>query len=1067
MNRVISWFVHNPVASNLLMLLLVVGGLSALPTIHLEEFPTVETDVISVSVQYRGAAPEESEQSVCVRIEEAVDGAPGIDRITSVATEGSCRVLVELLSEADDAAVLDEVKNRVDGISTFPVETEKPIVSLLVITNGVLQIALYGDLDERTLRELGQQVRDEIADLPGISQVELNFIRDYEISIEVSEETLRRHDLRFEQIAHAIRAWSLDLPGGSVKATGGEVLIRTKGQAYRGEEFADVVVLTRTDGTTLTLGEIATIRDAFEDVDLAARFDGKPAVLVDVSRYGEEDIIAIADSVFRYLDELRARLPSSVSIQTFNIESDALRERLSVVTGNAIGGLLLVLVVLGLFLRFRVALWVAAGVPISLFGALMVFPFYALSISSLSVLAFLLVIGILVDDAIVIGESVYTHEQAGESQFDAAVSGTLAVYVPVTFGVATTVAAFLPLVLVPGRMGRMFLVIGLTAILCLVFSLIESQLVLPGHLAHRRSDDNTGVPPLHGIRAWQRRLSNGLQSFGANQFGDFLKRALEWRYVTLATAVGVLLLSYALFVSGALRYQFFPPVEGDRAYASLTMPPGTPVAVTNAAITQIEQAAETLQAEVEAEAGEPVFLHRLTTLGGFQPRDGPPHGGNRPGSSNQAEVSLELSPADDRAFSTQQIVDMWRERTGPVADAVALEFVVDAFSMGKAIQIDLRGTELDKLRDAAVLVRTQLGRYAGVKDVSDSFRDGKQEVKLVLRPEARPLGISLRDLGSQVRHAFHGDEVQRIQRGRDDLRVMLRYPERERRSLGSLEDMRIRLADGTEAPFASVAEARPGHGLSTIRRIDRRRVVEVSADVDRGVTTPENIIADLERALPQLLADHPGVRFEFSGEQREHGDAVVGLIRGFGLALMLIYGLLAIPLRSWTQPLIIMSVIPFGATGAIWGHLLTGWDLVFFSLLGIVALSGVVVNGSLVLVHYVNARRAEGMPLLEAVPRAGVVRFRPIVLTAATTFVGLVPLMVIQSVQTRVMVPMAISLGFGVLFASVVTLLLVPCLYLVLEDLLTLLAKRNGLRAWLLTLLPGRRASALASDREV
>ncbi len=1039
MNRMASWFAHNPVAANLMMLLFVFGGLAALPSIHLEEFPEIEMDMVQVQVEYLGAAPEESEQGVCLRIEEAVEGTPDVKEIRSRAVEGACIVFVEMKSEADRQVVYDDVKNRVDAISTFPVETEKPVVRLLQTRSGVMHLAISGDLDERSLRELGQQIRDDIAGMEGVSQVALEMARNYEISIEVSEETLRRHSITFSQVAEAVRRWSLDLPGGTVKAAGGEILLRTKGQAYWGDEFEDVVVLTRTDGTALTLGEIANIRDGFEDIDLLARFNGRPAVIVKVQRFGDEDILAIAEQVMVYLAELRTRLPDSVSVEPYKIEADDLRERLSLVGGNAIGGLFMVLTVLALFLRFRVAIWVAAGVPIALLGALIWFPFLDLSLSTMSLVACLLVIGILVDDAIVVGESVYRHEQQGEDPLEAAVNGTRAVYVPVLFGVATTIAAFTPLAMLPGRMGAFLGVLGTTAIVCLVFSLIEALLILPAHLAHRSRSGERGEFK-RGFKAWQRRLSSGLQELGRNGYGRLLGTAVEWRYATLAIAFGLILLTVAVVQAGYLRYQFFPPIVGDTARAHLIMPPGTPRAVTEQAVNQLEAGAE----EVRAQLGDEIFVHQLTTLGALQAEGrGPPDPRAMGGASNMASLSLVLVSGDDRDVTTEEVVALWREKTGPVADAVSLEFVSQAFGMGKAIEVELRGPNLLALQNAARAVRHHLATYPHVSDISDSFRDGKQEVKLVLRPDAQPLGLTLRDLAGQVRQAFYGEEIQRVQRGRDDVRVMLRYPEEERRSLSSLEDMRIRSADGTEVPFASVAEASLGRGHSTIQRSNRMRIVSVTGNVDRARITPEAIQAGLRGSLPGVLAAYPGVEFEFSGEQEESKESASGLVNGFAVALLVIYGLLAIPLKSYAQPMIIMSVIPFGTVGALWGHLIMGWDLVFFSTLGIVALSGVVVNASLVYVHFVNERRADGVSMRDAVLEAGVVRFRPIVLTSATTFLGLVPMMAVRSVQTAAFVPMAISLAFGVLFSAVMTLFLVPSLYVVLEDLLEL-SRRRG-----------------------
>ncbi|MCP5066976.1 MAG: efflux RND transporter permease subunit [bacterium] len=1045
MNHAIAWMARNPVAANLLMLLLVTGGAMTLLSIRQEEFPAINTDMIRVTVEYPGAAPTETEEGVCIRIEEEIEGLQDMDRMSSLAVEGACVVTVELFPGSDTDVNLDEVESRINAIDTLPEETEKPVVSKLIVRSQVVSIAITGDLEEYSLAKLGHTVRDEIAALEGVSQVDLDFVRPYEISIEVSEATLRRHELSFDQVATAVRRWSLDMPGGSVKSAGGEILLRTKGQAYTGRDFEDIVVLTRNDGTTLTLGEIADIRDGFQEGDLKARLDGRPAVIVSVLRMGEEDILEIAETVYAYLDEKRDGLPAGVQLVPFNDESNSLMIRLDSLLGNARSGLVLVVLTLGLFLRFRLALWVSAGVPIAFLGSFLFFPAFDLTISTLSIMAFILVLGIVVDDAIVIGESVYAHEQTGIPQLEAAVRGTQDVYIPVLFGVMTTVAAFLPLVLLEGRMGEFFGYIGSTAILCLFFSLLESQWILPAHLGHRRTESKKGEPNIL-VGTWltfQSTLSSGLERFAQHTYGQFLRITLEWRYLTLATAVGVLILTLSLLASGRLRYQFFPAVEGDIVYATLTMPSGIPLEVTEAGVRQMEAAAERLRARIDANRDGPSVIRQvLTTIGQQQARDGPPDMRIAVGGSHLAEMSLELIPDAERDIGAFEIRDLWREEIGAIPDAVELALNANQFSAGEALEIQLRGGSVEELIAAAGSLKRELATYAGVFDVADSYRAGKQEVKLSVKPGSRPLGIAIDDLGRQVRQAFYGEEVQRVQRGRDDVRVMLRYPEDERKSLAALETMRIRTRDGIEVPFAAVAEVELGRGFASIRRSDRMRVVNVTGEIDRTVTTPEAVLGRVQEQLPRLLEPFPGMSYRLEGEQREQAKAAGGLLKGVVLALLLIYGLLAIPLSSYSQPLIIMSVIPFGTVGALLGHYIMGWDVVFFSVLGIVALSGVVVNASLVLVHFVNRARAQGLGIREAVLKAGTERFRPIFLTSATTFLGLVPLMFEASVQARPLVPMAISLAYGVLFAAAVTLVLVPSLYLVLEDLRSLRTAR-------------------------
>tara|TARA_R110000823_G_scaffold130015_17_gene258081 strand:- start:15435 stop:18599 length:3165 start_codon:yes stop_codon:yes gene_type:complete len=1047
MHKLIAWFVHNPVASNLLMMILVAGGLLALPTIHQEEFPTLEVDAVQVRVPYLGAAPTEVESGVCVRIEEAVEGTEGIDRITSEASEGYCSVNIELVAGIDKTKVANDIKSKVDAIDSFPAETEQPVTTEVSIVATVLQIAVSGKTDERTLKLVGQRMRDDIAAMPGVSRVQLQFARPYEISIEVSEQTLRRHDLSLAEVGRAIERSSLDIPGGSLKTEGGEILLRTRGQAYRGQEFEDIVVLTRNDGTHVTLGEIARVVDGFEDTDLRARFDGNPTVSLKVSRVGKEDIMAIAERVKTYLEQARREVPEGIAINIWQDESQDLVDRLDALTRNAVSGLALVLLVLTLFLRFRLAFWVAAGIPVALLGTVAMFPLAGISISTLSVMAFILVLGILVDDAIVVGERVYAHEKRGLPRLEAAIAGTQEVSLPVFFGVLTTMATFIPVVNIPGPMGGFYEPLGYTVMIALAFSIIESQFILPSHLAHRRPEKEPGESGL--MNRWlglQERISGSLEVAATRYYQPAVERALEWRYLTIALGVVVLALTLSLFASGRMQFQFFPAVEGTHLYAALTMPEGTSVEETARAVQRLEDAATLLQAELDEglAAGEASKIsHVFSSIGSLIPKGS--ISGEGAAQSNIAEVGIELNlPRNYSGVSTQTFANRWRELTGNIPDALELTFTSESFGVGKAISFELYGKNFEELRSVAAELRIALKGYAGVMDVTDSFRAGKHEVQLALLPGARSLGITLEDLGQQVRHAFYGYEAQRVQRGKDDVRVMVRYPEAQRHSLGDLEDMRIRTADGTQVPFSSVATATLARGYTTIRRIDGNRVVTVTADVDRALTTPESVISTLRKdVLPAILAQHPGVSYSLSGEAEERTESMDSLVSTAALALLVIYALLSIPLQSYLQPLVIMSVIPFGAVGAIIGHYLLGMDLVFFSLLGIVALAGVVVNSSLVLVDFINVQRRQGVSLDWAVSHAGTVRFRPIVLTSVTTFVGLAPIMLDTTISTHLFRPMAISLAFGVLFGTVITLFLVPALYRVLEDLKRLRGTRR------------------------
>ncbi len=1051
-HKVISWFVDNPVAANLMMLIFLAGGAISLGTMHKEEFPSIEPGIVQINVPYLGAAPEEVEEAVCIRIEEAIEGTDGMDRMYSTAREGMCSVTVELLQDASITTALNDIKGKVDAISTFPAETEKPIVSSMQFRGQTVSIAIYGRTDEATLKLLAEEIRDDIATLEGISQVAVNYARPWEISIEVSEQTLRQYNITMTQVANAIRRSSLDLPGGSIKTQGGEILLRSKGQAYRGYEYEDIVILTQPDGTNVTLGEMALVRDAFEEGFLRAKFDGERAVTVTVYRVGEEDTIETAQKVRDYIEKKTPYLPAGVKFNVWIDESIELERRIGALTKNAYAGLALVLLVLTLFLRFKVAIWVAAGIPIAVMGAIWAFPAAGLNISSLTVLAFILVLGIVVDDAIVVGERIFSHESTDRNHREAAISGTAEVIVPVVFGVLTTIAAFLPILLIDGRMGEFFSIIGWVVLVCLVFSVLECMFILPAHLAHRKTD---GYPFQHSkpVQSWikfQGKISYSLEWFSHEVYKPFLIKTLEWRWVTWAVATAVLVTSIALIASGRVVFQFFPPVEGNRIYATLTMPEGINVEMTEDAARRIERAAHETAAEINEalgyEDGETAIKHVFASIGVNAARSsGPPM--MTSGGSHLAEVVVDLVDIKERpGWNTNRIADLWRQKSGSITDAVELQFTTTNYSAGDALALQLKGRDIEELRRAAAFLREEFARYPGVMDLTDSFRAGKQEVKLNILPEAKPLGLTLNDLARQVRQAFYGEEAQRIQRGTDDVRVMVRYPETERRSLGNLENMRIRTPENIEVPFSSVANVSYGTGYSSIRREDQQRIIDVIGDVNRTVVTPEEVFAAVQTAVCEegtsfasrearcFNSNFPGVSFKISGEQEERNKALGSMVATVPLALMIIFALLAIPLKSYMQPLVIMSVIPFGAVGAIVGHYIMGWDLIFFSLLGIIALSGVVVNASLVLVDYINRQRRAGVELFTAVSNAGVVRFRPIILTSVTTFVGLIPLMTNNDPATFMFIPMAISLAFGVLFATAITLFLVPSLYLMLED---------------------------------
>ena len=1043
----IRWFAHNGVAANVLMLVIAVGGLVSLLGIKRELFPEFDLDTVRVEVPYRGASPEEVEESICVRIEEKIQDLEGIKKITSTAREGVGVVTVEVDYGYDARDVLDDVKVRVDAIDTFPEDAEKPVIEELLVSREVLSIAISGDADERTLRRLADRIRDEIVLLPGITQTRVAGVRQFEIAIEVSEEALRRYGLTFSEVADAVRNSSLDLPGGVIKSEGGEILLRSKNQAYTGEDFEQLVLVRQEDGARVTVGDVATVIDGFEDEPLITRFNGKPAALVRVFEVGDQSVLEIAESVKQYVEQAATRLPEGVSLQVWRDSSVYLIGRLNLLVENGIIGLILVFGVLTLFLRPSLAIWVSLGIPISFLGAFMLMPFVDVSINLISLFGFILVLGIVVDDAIVVGESVFTQFQKKGPGVEAAIEGAEAVAVPVTFAVLTTAVAFVPLLVMPNFIGKIMRAIPFVVIFTLLFSLVESKLVLPYHLSLCKV--GRGQRTRAGwFQRQQRRVADGLELFIERVYRPLLAWALVNRYLTLASFVGLMFLIGGLVFSGWVRFVFFPEVPSDYVVARIKMITGAPVSETRRVMDRMMGALETTLAELEEEGVEEVIQNVQFTLGS-QPFIGGP-GAVSAGSvaSNIGEIAVEMIDWNNRKVSAPDLAKRWREAAGPLAGVEELTFDANAAgSAGDPIDVQLTGTDFKQLEKAAEAIKRKLSEYEGLFAISDNYSTGKREVKLKIKPSAEVLGLSQIDLARQVRQAFYGEEAQRVQRGRDDIRVMVRYPKEQRRSLNALETMRIRTPVGTEVPFSQVAEAEFSRGSAVITRIDRRRAINITSDANKDVADLTAIKLDLRNNfMPQLMERYPDISWSFEGEARDEAESLSSLAQSTAVVLCVMYALMAIPFRSYIQPLIIMSVIPFGLVGAILGHFFFLRPFSILSLIGCLALTGVIVNDSLVLVDYINRQRQAGKRLLEAVWEAGAARFRPILLTSLTTFAGLAPILFEGSLQAQFLIPMATSLAFGVLFATAITLLLVPCFYLILEDIL-----RMG--GWLLQLM--------------
>ena len=1034
MHGMIAWFARNDVAANLLMIVIVALGLySATRMIPLEIFPDTSRNIITIEAIYRGASPAEVEQAVNLRIEEAVSDIIGIDNLYSNALEGVARVRLELLGGYDPERLLAEVKNRLDVLQVqLPEEVQTPTATILSRSREVISVVVSGDLDEHTLRKLAQEVREDITRLPDVTQVSLSGVRRFEIAVEVSREALQAYGLTLGDVSAAIDLYSRDIPGGSIRTRGGEVLLRSLGQAYHAEEFAAIPVLTSEKGARVTLGQIATIRDDFEENPIYALFDGRPAIEIDVFRVGKQSAIGVSTAVKAYLERKAETLPPGVSLSYWRDRAAYVNARLSTLLKSAFQGGILIFLLLTLFLRLSVAIWVCIGIPISFLGALALMPHLGVTLNLISLFAFILVLGIVVDDAIVTGENIFTHLRRAEDPTEAAIRGTQEISVPVTFGVLTTVAAFLPLLMISGARGPIFAQIPMIVIPVLLFSLVESKLILPAHLKHVHLERDR-EHELNRLQKMQRAVAYGLERFIEHYYRPVLEKALAYRYSTVAVFVVLSLIIFSLVFSGRFGFTFFPRIQSEVAKVKLTMERGVPVEVTEKHIRRITDIAIEMQEKYrDPVTGKSIIEHIMSNVGQVRGSSGQ---GVR-GESNLGRVSFEVTPPEKRSLTitSTQLLKEWRKKIGQIPGAKEAEFKAEIGHAGAPIAVQLEGSDLMTLKAAAEELKQYLGEIEGVFDIRDTFETGKEEIRIRLRPTAETLGVSLAELGAQVRAAFFGDEAQRIQRNNDDIRIMVRLPEAERASIADLEQLYIKTKAGAQVPLKEVAELEIGRGYATIVRVNRARTVTVKADINKKNTNINLITADLVEYLPQLMQRHPGLRFSFQGEQKEQKESMQSLKWGMLFVLFIIYSLLAIPFRSYIQPLIVMSIIPFSVAGAILGHMIMGMNLSMMSVMGMLALAGVVVNDSLVLVDYVNKLRRAGSSLDDAIRNAAGARFRPILLTSLTTFFGLMPLILEKSTQAQFLIPMAISLGFGIIFATFLTLLLIPVSYLILED---------------------------------
>lgn len=1027
----IAWFARNSVAANLLMISILLAGLYSMTTkIPLEVFPSVEADKISVSMSLRGATPEDVERGITIRIEEAIQDLEGIGQIRSRSAENSATVTIEVDSDYEPKDLLAEIKSRVDAINTFPANAEKPVIALAQRVHDVINVTVSSIYSEQETREFAEIVRDDLLRIPGVTQIDLGGVRDYEISIEIRQDKLRQYQIDFDAVTSAIKDSSTDISAGNIKTSGGDVLLRSKGQAYHKDQFSDIVIKSFADGSLLRLADVATINDGFEESPVRTRFNGKRSAFIDVYRIGDQSAIEVADKVKRYIAERQHDLPHGFDINYWDDDSVIVKNRISTLTKNALQGGLLVLALLTLFLRPAIAFWVFIGIPVSFMGAFIMMPIFGVTLNVMSLFAFILVLGIVVDDAIVTGENIYTHLRSAESGEQAAILGTQEVATPVTFGILTTVAAFLPLAFVDGNMRGLFGQIPFVVIPVLLMSLVESKFVLPAHLKHlelRNKETKASK-----FNQFQQRFADGFERAIIKFYRPLLDKAINHKAATLSLFVATFAIILALILSGWTKFIFFPKIPSETVRASLTLPAGTPYAVTAKYIDLMSDKAEVLREKYrDADSGESIILNVLATTGW------------RGGSTNTGRVRFEIAPPESRTvdIDSRQLVSEWRQLIGQIPGAESLTYRAEFGRFGDPIDIQLSGSSLATLAEVADQIKQQLATYPTVFEISDSLNDGKQELQLELNEQGKALGLSRADVANHVRKAFYGVQVQRIQRGRDDVRVMLRLPLDERSSLSTLNHLQIPTADGKQVPLNHIAKLSPGRSPSAIHRIDRYRTVNITADVEKQNTNMTALQADLKAFLDPLLKRYPGLSYSLEGEAREQRKSFTSLAWSLLFVLFTIYVLLAIPFKSYLQPLIVMSVIPFGMIGSVMGHWIMGMDLTIMSLLGMLALIGVVVNDSLVLVDYINKQRQRGMELMTAVLTAGAARFRPVMLTSITTFFGLLPLLFETETQAQFLIPMAVSLGFGIIFATFITLLLVPVNYLLVD-------KMASIRLW-------------------
>lgn len=1020
----IGWMVHNRVTPNLLMLLLILGGLFVTTKIKQEVFPDFDLDMVTVSVSYPGSSPEEVEQGIILAVEDGLDGIEGIKEISSTASEGGGNVRAELMEDADAQAVLQEIKQEVDRITTFPIDAEEPVVSLAGRKREVVRMNFFGEVPERSLREVTEQVRDRLLQSPGITQVEITGARDYEIQVEIALEKLRMYGLTLSQVAQIIKQSSIEVPSGKLDTSGGEILLRIDNRRDWAEEFARIPIVTTPSGATVYLEDLADVREGFENTNREAAYEQQSALTLRVYRVGTQTPIGVSEATLAAMADIEIDLPPGIDWAVSRDLSEIYKQRLDLLVKNAFIGLVLVLVLLGLFLELRLAFWVTMGIPISFLGGLLFLPMIDISINMISMFAFIISLGIVVDDAIIAGENIYEYRQRGLNNVDAAIAGAKDVAIPITFSILTNIVAFMPLMFVPGTMGKVWIVIPLVVITVFLISWFESLFILPAHLAHSNSRSSNRF--FKSVSRVQKRLAEGLSWFAENVYGKVLERAIGVKFLTVALLFCVLFVTIGWVFSGRISMILMPRIESNRAVVTATLPYGSPYAE----LTEVRDRIVDAMERVREEHGGDELVTGISSLI----------------NENTIEVNAYLTPPDIRPLSTGEVTRLWREQVGTIVGLQSSLFESDRGGPGSgaALSIELSHRDIEILDQASTMLAEKLADFPNTKDIDSGYTPGKQQFTFEINERGDSLGLTAAEVGRQVRDSFQGSIALRQQRGANEVTVRVRLPEAQRLSEFNIENMLISTSAGTFVPLSDIATVERGRAYTSITRKEGRRTVTVKANVDPLAMTSQIMTSLNTSVLPELARTFPGLSYEYAGRQADRKESVQNLLGGFVFSLLGIYFLLAIPFRSYSQPIIVMIAIPFGMVGAVIGHLIMDYSLSLMSMMGVVALSGIVVNDSLVLVDYANKRRAEGYSPEAAIRAAGIRRFRPVLLTTLTTFCGLAPMIFETSRQARFLIPMALSLGFGILFATVITLVLVPCLYLMVEKSRIFLKEASG-----------------------